>query len=98
MDNPVKIIEEIIMPGRICIGEATGSKPRLASSRAFCEGMAYRASGTLVQRPFSDNPHVQSSEDWNAWDNGWTLADDATGGNISKADLGCCAATPVIPA
>ena len=85
-------------PGRICVGEVTNSKPRLTSSRAFCEGMAYRADGTLLEKPSTNNPHAAGSEDATAWQKGWALAEHNKGGSISKDDLGCCAATSAIPA
>ena len=87
------------MAGTLCTGQPENNigAGRLSQSKAYCEGMAYRASGTLIAKPITDNPHVVGSPDRDAWDRGWTTADDASGGNISKADLGCCAAVPPIP-
>ena len=87
------------MPGKLCTGAPTNNvgAGRLSQSKAYCEGMAYRASGTLIAKPITDNPHASGSPDGISWDSGWTKADDASGGNISKADLGCCAPTPPIP-
>ena len=85
------------MPGKLCTGAPTNSKPRLTSSKAFCEGMAYRASGTGIDKPITDNPHEAGSEDSTAWNAGWTVANDNIGSTISRADLGCCAAVPAVP-
>lgn len=88
------------MPGKLCQGGKRNNigAGRLSGSKAYCEGMSYRASGTAIAKPKTDNPHAQGSEDSIAWNNGWDLAQVNVGGNISKADLGCCAATPTIPA
>jgi len=93
------VLRGIKMPGKLCVGEPINNAGagHLSASKAYCEGMAYRASGTLIQRPFASNPHVQNSPDWNAWDYGWTKANDNAGGQISKADRGCCAASGVVP-
>lgn len=81
------------MPGVFCNGVDT-DQPYVSESRAYCEGMLYRAGGTALQRPITDNPHAVASDpiDNANWDRGWTLADDNAGGTISKADAGCCAA------
>ena len=88
------------MPGKLCTGAPSNNigAGRLSQSKSYCEGMAYRASGTAIAAPKTDNPHVAGSPDAVAWDLGWDLADTNTGGNISKADRGCCAATPTIAA
>ena len=87
------------MPGRLCTGQPENNigAGRLSQSKAYCEGMAYRASGTFAAKPVTDNPHVPGSPDAGSWDLGWIVADDASGGNVSKADLGCCAAVPSVP-
>ena len=87
------------MPGKLCVGKKVNNigAGQLVSSKAYCEGMAYRASGTFAAKPVTDNPHPASSEAGDAWISGWTVADNASGGNVSKANLGCCAAVPTIP-
>jgi len=87
------------MPGQLCVGDPDVLMVKnavLKNSKSFCEGITYRAGGTALERPFADNPHVQSSDTWNAWDYGWTVADDAAGGEISKANAPCCAIGGVI--
>ena len=60
---------------------------RISLATAFSEGIYYRAGGTLAGRPASDNPHPSGSPDGDAWDRGWTVADDvAPSGTISQAD------------
>ena len=86
------------MSGKLCTGKKTNSKPKLSSSRSFCEGMAYRQSGTLLQRPLAANPHEDGNEDSVAWETGWNIADNAAGGLISKGSYGCCGALGVVSA
>ena len=87
------------MPGKLCLGKPVNNigAGRLGQSKAYCEGMAYRASGPFANVPITDNPHVAGSPDAISWDLGWNVADDASGGFISKANLGCCATTPAVP-
>ena len=61
-------------------------------SKAYCEGMAYRASDTALNAPKTDNPFATTNESENsvAWDAGWDAADGA-GGTITGAIAGCCA-------
>ena len=48
--------------------------PRTA--RAWCEGMAYRAGGTLLGRPITDQPYAAPHlDELTAWAAGWTHAD-----------------------
>jgi len=86
------------MAGKLCIGEHANNigAGHLSASKAYCEGMAFRASGTALEKPVQSNPHKTSSEDWRAWNFGWSKADSNAGGSISKADLGCCAAVPPV--
>jgi len=86
------------MPGKLCNGRESNNAGagRLSQSKAYCEGMAYRASGTGIAKPITDNPHVDGSPDGVSWATGWTVAEAGVGGNVSKADLGCCASVPTI--
>jgi len=87
------------MPGKLCTGKKQNNAGagRLRNSKSFCEGMAYRASGTAIAKPVTDNPHQAGNEASDAWILGWTIADDGAGGNVSKASLGCCASIPTVP-
>ena len=79
------------MAGKLCNGGtlASGDTRR---SRAYCEGMAYRQSGTAAGKPKTDNPHTDtSSKDHVAWDAGWDVADGEAGGTLSASECGCCA-------
>lgn len=82
------------MAGQLCDGRlATDAKNGvIQNSKAYCEGMSYRASDTALNAPITDNPHESGSEAADAWDAGWTVADDAAGGAIDKDSAGCCAA------
>ena len=80
------------MPGKLCTGVSTqyGFLPK--ESRAFSEGVYYRAGGTLLGRPASDNPHASGSSANAAWAAGWTVADDvAPAGTITATDAPCVA-------
>ena len=88
------------MPGKLCFGKVTNNAGAgmLRESKAYCEGMAYRASGTAVAKPITDNPHVADSEAGIAWDTGWSTADNNVGSTVPATSLGCCAAVPAVPA
>lgn len=59
---------------------------RIDSARAFSEGIYHRAGGTLAGRPLTDNPHEVGSENHDAWDRGWAVADDvAPAGTIAQS-------------
>ncbi len=75
-----------------CTGNQTGNSDLMKESRAFCEGVAYRAQGTAAAFPQTDNPHDPSSDAYFTWLTGWTVANDATGGVIDPALASCCAA------
>lgn len=77
------------MAGKICDGN-NASLAEIRNSRAYCEGMAYRASGTGAGNPIINNPNVIDSEEWEAWNRGWTAANGAAGGNLDINDMGCC--------
>ena len=59
---------------------------RIDSSRAFSEGIYYRAGDTAANRPITDNPHEVGNENHDAWDRGWQVADDASPGAIDPAN------------
>jgi len=86
------------MSGKLCFGatapQNNAGAGRIRTSNAFCEGINYRASGTAVAKPAADNPHESGSDAWNAWDDGWDLANAATGGTLGAQ--GCCAPTGTI--
>jgi hypothetical protein len=80
------------MSGKICYGESwkNSGAARTSQSKAYCEGMGYRAAGGAPGFPLIDNPYVAGSPDWVAWGAGWNVADDNTGSTMDKADSGCC--------
>jgi len=94
------VLRGIKMPGKLCQGKNVhnAGAGRLSGSKAYCEGMSYRASGTGVAKPKTGNPHPANSEDGLAWGRGWDVGQANAGGQISKADRGCCAAAGVVPA
>ena len=81
------------MAGKLCIGVPANNigAGRIGESRAFCEGLAFRMSGTAVGQPITGNPHESGSPDSRAWDAGWIEADAAAGGTLPITDGPCCA-------
>ena len=80
------------MPGKLCTGVSTqmGFLPK--ESRAFSEGLLYRASGTLLGKPVTDNPHVSTTSAGAAWIAGWTVSDTAApAGTVSQSSAPCVA-------
>lgn len=77
------------MAGIKCSGHALKTA-NSRESKAYCEGMAYRASDTAANAPITDNPH-NAGDMKDAWDAGWDVADAAAGGAIGKVEAGCCA-------
>jgi hypothetical protein len=80
------------MPGKLCTGVSTqyGFLPK--ESKAFSEGVYYRAGGTLLGRPVTDNPHPASSSANAAWTAGWTVSDAvAPSGTITASNAPCVA-------
>ncbi len=80
------------MPGKLCTGVSTqmGFLPK--ESKAFSEGVYYRAGGTLAGRPLNANPHVATSSAGLAWAAGWAVSDDvAPAGTITPSDAPCVA-------
>jgi len=83
------------MAGKLCTGSVENNAYQLKSSKAFCEGLNYRASGNMSNRPSSDDPHETGSDASNAWNSGWTVANAAGDANsaIDPTDAPCCAVT-----
>ena len=80
------------MAGKMCTGAVTGNSYLPRESKAFSEGLYYRAGGTLLGRPVTDNPHVATSSCGVAWIAGWTVADDvAPSAAVDQADAKCVA-------
>ncbi len=79
------------MAGKNCTGAPTNNADLIKESRAFCEGMYHRSLGPVLSFPITDNPHVATSQAGVAWDAGWTVANDITGGIIAASDAPCCA-------
>jgi hypothetical protein len=77
------------MTGQLDFGTALNNAGagHISAANAFSEGIYFRAGGTLAGRPLTGNPHEVGSEDHNAWDRGWAVADDvAPSGTIDQAD------------
>ena len=83
------------MAGQMCNGVAGYTSGELKNSRAYCEGMAYRATGTLLGAPVTGNPHVAGSEASVSWIAGWDFAEAASGGAIDSTGT-CCAVSGTI--
>lgn len=81
------------MPGKLCTGQVDNNAYNARTSKSFCEGLDYRASGTAVSHPVSANPHETGSEDAQAWGRGWGVANNAAGGKIPQSLAPCCAVT-----
>ena len=64
-----------VQPGKLDYTFAPGE------AQAFCAGLAYRAAGTQLSNPITDNPHPGDPEAGLnfAWDEGWTFADNQAG-------------------
>ena len=77
------------------LGNAGAGNLRLGT--AYAEGVQYRASDTVLNVPITDNPLEPGSEAADAWDRGWTLANDNSGGQIPIADLGSLAPVAGVP-
>lgn len=59
---------------------------RIGQAKAFDEGLQHRAASTAAGAPLTDNPHEVGSEEHDAWDRGWQVADDASPGAISQSN------------
>jgi len=94
------------MAGKMCFGEVFNNSYNPKATKAFSEGLHYRAGGTALERPATDNPHEEppltnlgSSPSWLAWDNGWLVADSASPSAVSQSDAPCVAVpTNAVPA
>lgn len=86
------------MAGKLCFGSEynNAGAGQLKDSKAFCEGMAYRASDTAILAPKADNPHPAASEAALAWNLGWDFA-TANVGTVPDTSGTCCAAVPLVP-
>ena len=73
---------------KLCDG--TIENPTLKESRAFCEGMIYRTTGTENTAPSIDNPHPAGSADGAAWARGWDVANTLVSSVITDEAGGCC--------
>lgn len=85
------------MAGKLCTGSAQNNigAAHLRSSKAYCEGIAYRAQGTAIAFPITGNPHDGTgSEAETAWDAGWTVANAAAPGALGIS--ACCSYTGVV--
>jgi hypothetical protein len=72
---------------------------RIDSARAFSEGIYHRAGGTAAARPLTDNPHEVGSENHDAWDRGWAVANSASPSAIAQsAAPGVAIPTNAVPA
>ena len=76
------------MPGKETDG--TIEVPSHNESKAYCEGMVYRAGGTASERPITDNPLPAGSPNREAWDRGWTVSNSSAGQILVAADTGPC--------
>ena len=79
------------MPGYLCTGVSTDKGFLPKESRAYSEGIYYRAGGTAAARPKTSNPHATGSSAHNAWDAGWDLAHAAATSTITASDAPCVA-------
>lgn len=87
------------MAGKLCFGEqlANAGAGRIDQSKSFCEGMAYRATGTLLGAPKTGNPHVPGAPDAIAWDLGWDFAETGKSASVPLDTSGtCCAAVGLV--
>lgn len=84
------------MSGKLCYGQSRNNSgaSTLRESKAFAEGILYRAGGTAIAKPKADNPHETGSEAFAAWDLGWDAAQAAAGGSLPAT--GCAAPTGTI--
>ena len=88
------------MAGKMCVGESTNQSYLLKETKAFAEGLLYRATGTAVTHPNTHNPFDgDGTTAEKAWDNGWVIASLASPDPIDPADAPCVAvpANPVLP-
>ena len=84
------------MAGKLCYGATQNNSGAgtLRESIAFADGIKFRATGTALQAPLSDNPHPNPSEANVAWAFGWATADAVAGAALPAT--GCAAPTGII--
>ena len=72
------------MAGKEYTGVGSTNRFNVKFQKAFCDGMAYRASGTAAGKPKANNPFSTSvdNECKLAWDSGWDSADANKGGAL----------------
>lgn len=77
---------------KLCTGGVTTKAGNVRNSKAFAEGLHFRAQGTAAAYPLTGNPHDGTgSEAEDCWDAGWGVAHAAAGGTIDPADAPCVA-------
>ena len=76
------------MAGKQYTGVGSTNRYNPKFQKAFCEGMAYRASGTAAGKPKVNNPHISGSENYLAWNAGWDSADANKGGTLVPLNCG----------
>lgn len=79
------------MPGYLCTGVSTDKGFLPKESKAYSEGIYFRAAGTAAAKPKASNPHAVGSSAHNAWDAGWDLAHAAATSTITASDAPCVA-------
>lgn len=79
------------MPGYLCTGVSTDKGFLPQESKAFSEGIYYRAQGASATYVKASNPHAVGSSAHNAWDAGWDLAHAAATSTIDPTDCPCVA-------
>lgn len=82
------------MAGKMCTGATTNNSYLPKETKAFSEGVYYRAGGLLAARPSTDNPHASGSSAYVAWLAGWTAADAAAPSAAIAQTAAPCVAVP----
>ena len=85
------------MAGKLSFGENRNNSGAalLMDSKAFAEGIAYRASSSRRRRPARNCPHEIGSGAYVAWQLGWSTADASSGKYLGA--VGDVAPTGIIP-
>jgi len=81
------------MAGRMCTGAVTNNCFLPEETKAFSEGIYYRAGGNALTRPSTGNPHEATSDAGVAWKAGWDLGQAAAVGIgfLVQSDSPCVA-------
>ena len=82
------------MAGKMCTGAATNNSYLPKETKAFSEGVYYRAGGTLLGRPAASNPHASGTSAYVAWLAGWTASDAAAPSAAIAQTAAPCVAVP----